>query len=56
MTAVKVNSDNEEEDLYPAMYVESHYESPEAGYLDRGKLLENLLTISNSKDIQNVSA
>ncbi|CAN7986696.1 unnamed protein product, partial [Ixodes hexagonus] len=30
------------------MFVEAIYESPDATYLDRGKLLENLLTISHS--------
>ncbi|KAM7282731.1 hypothetical protein ISCGN_002854 [Ixodes scapularis] len=36
------------EDYCPAMFVEAIYESPDASYLDRGKLLENLLTISHS--------
>lgn len=43
-----VASCNDDDELCPAMFVESQLETPDSEVIDRGKLLENLLTISNS--------
>lgn len=43
-----VASCNDDDELCPAMFVESQLDTPDPEVIDRGKLLENLLTISNS--------
>lgn len=48
MAAAQVTWCSDDDELHPAMFVESQLETPDAEYLDRGKLLENLLTISQS--------
>lgn len=48
MAAAQVTWCSDDDELDPAMFVESQLETPDAEYLDRGKLLENLLTISQS--------
>lgn len=48
MAAAQVAWCSDDDELCPAMFVESQLDTPDAEILDRGKLLENLLTISNS--------
>ncbi|XP_077562913.1 uncharacterized protein LOC144178717 isoform X2 [Haemaphysalis longicornis] len=48
MAAAQVTWCSDDDELDPAMFVEPQLETPDAEYLDRGKLLENLLTISQS--------
>ncbi|XP_077525376.1 uncharacterized protein LOC144136708 isoform X1 [Amblyomma americanum] len=48
MAAAQVTWCSDDDELCPAMFVESQLDTPDADYLDRGKLLENLLTISHT--------